>query len=254
MLTEKMWKNSKKCWYIIIVCLICLLSVIYTTGSRQEKEKFQGLQKKTREPNEVTQDFVTDTPTENFEELQQLNHDMVGWLTVPGTKIDYPVMQRTEDENYYLHRDIYGNKDENGSLILSNGCNITSKDSNWIIHGHNMSSGDMFGSLEEYRNPDYREEHALIFLQTEEEVRTFMVVGAFESQVYYENDDVFKFYQCYEIGSKEEFEYFYENIKELFLYDSGIAAVYGDRFLLLSTCSYHTENGRFVVVAKQVYM
>lgn len=233
---------------------MCLLSVISMTGSRQEKEKFQKQQEKTTEPNEVTQDFMTDTPTENFKELQQVNTDMVGWLTVPGTQIDYPVMQRAEDENYYLYRDIYGNENKNGSLILSNGCDVASNYSNWIIHGHNMSSGDMFGSLEEYRNPAYREEHSLIFLQTEEEVRTFMVMGAFESQVYYENDDVFKFYQCYEIRSKEEFEYFYENIKELFLYDSGISAVYGDRFLLLSTCSYQTENGRFVVVAKQVYL
>lgn len=258
-----MWKNRKKLTYVFILIFVCLLSVIYVTGSnRQEKKELQEEQeklsivkeKKDSKQKKDSYNNLTTTLTEEFHSLQQENPDMVGWITIPGTKIDDPVMQRVEDENYYLYRDFYGNKNQKGSLILSNGCDVTSKISNWIIHGHNMSSGEMFGELEKYRVPEFREEHALIFLQVEAKVRTYLVMGAFESQVYYENDDVFKFYHCYEIRNKEEFDFFYQNIKELFLYDSEITAVYGDVFLLLSTCSYHTENGRFVVVAKQVYL
>ena len=71
------------------------------------------------------------------------------------------------------------------------------------------------------------------------------------SKVYDQNDDVFKYYQFYQADSEEEFRVFYENIKELSLYDTGVTAQYGDTFLMLSTCAYHEEDGRLVVVAKK---
>lgn len=234
----KLGKNKKRI-SVFVLFFLGLLFVIFMTGSsKQEEKKLQRQQEKLLElKGEI-----------------QKNPDMAAWLTIPETTINYPVMQRMEDENYYLHRDFYGRKNENGTLILSNGCDITKENTIWIIHGHNMSSGAMFGSLQEYRNPDFRQEHSLIYLEVEDEIRTYLVMGVFESQVYYEKDEVFKFYQCYEIENREDFEYFYQNIQDMFLYDTGIDAVYGDSFLLLSTCSYHTENGRFVVAAKQVYL
>lgn len=191
---------------------------------------------------------------ENFiRALMEENSDVVGWLTVPETNIDYPVMQTPEDEDYYLYRDFYGNENRNGCLLLAAGCDIENENVNWIIHGHNMESGAMFGSLLNYRKKSYMKKHSLIFLDTLEGRRTFEIIAAFESQVYYENDFVFKYYKCCNIESWEEFDSFYSNIKRLSLYDTGVNAVYGDRFITLSTCSYHTENGRFVVVGKELY-
>ncbi len=185
--------------------------------------------------------------------LMQRNADTVGWLTIPGTKIDYPVMQTPEEEDYYLYRDFYGYENKNGCLILAAGCDTAKESTNWIIHGHNMKSGDMFGSLLKYRKKSYLQEHNLIFLETLEGKRVYEILAVFESQVYYENQDVFKFYEHYDIEDKAEFYTFYKNIKNLSLYDIDTTAVYGDHFLTLSTCSYHTENGRFVVVAKEIY-
>jgi len=185
--------------------------------------------------------------------LMEENADTVGWLTIPGTEIDYPVMQTPEDENYYLYRDFYGNENQNGSLLVSAGCDIGNESTNWIIHGHNMKSGAMFGSLTNYRKKSFMKAHNLIFLDTLDGRRTYEVVAVFESQIYYENDYVFKYYQCYDIGDWAEFDSFYSNIKRLSLYDTGINAVFSDHFLTLSTCAYHTENGRFVVVAKELY-
>ncbi len=98
--------------------------------------------------------------------------------------------------------------------------------------------------LEKYR------EHPAISLDTLYEERVYDIVAVFRSQVYKEEEDVFKYYQFYQADTPEEFEYFYTNIKELSLYDTGVTAEYGDRFLTLSTCAYHVEDGRFVVVAK----
>ena len=122
---------------------------------------------------------------------------------------------------------------------------------NLIIHGHNMKSGAMFGDLEKYKDESYFQEHREMLLHTEEGLHTYEVIAVFRSQVYKKTDQVFKFYQFFQADTQEEFDDFYNNIMELSLYDTGVTAEYGDRFLTLSTCSYHADRGRFVVVARE---
>ncbi len=180
------------------------------------------------------------------------NEDIVAWLQIPDTGIDYPVVWTPEDENYYLYRDIEGNEDKNGSLILDTDSSLAPLTTNLIIHGHNMRSGTMFGNLTDYEDPDYWENHKQIILYTEECQRNYEVIAVFRSQVYKKSDNVFKFYKFFQADTQEEFDDFYNNIKELSLYDTGVSAEFGDHFLTLSTCVYHVEQGRFVVVAKEV--
>ncbi|MDE6924891.1 MAG: class B sortase [Acetatifactor sp.] len=80
----------------------------------------------------------------------------------------------------------------------------------------------------------------------------YEVIAVFESQVFYVTDQVFKYYNFFQADTVEEFNYFYDNIRELSLYDTGLMAEFGDKFLTLSTCAYHVEDGRFVVVAKEI--
>lgn len=180
------------------------------------------------------------------------NEDMAGWLQIPGTNIDYPIMWTPRDENYYLRRSFNGSKDNNGCLILDTDSSLEPLTTNLIIHGHNMRSGAMFGNLTEYEDPDYCQEHSLITLYTEELQRNYQVLAVFRSQVFLKTDQVFKFYQFFQADTEEEFQNFYQNIKDLSLYDTGVTAEFGDHFITLSTCSYHVEQGRFVVVAKEI--
>lgn len=188
-----------------------------------------------------------------YEELFARNEDMAAWLVVDGTVIDYPVMQTMEDEAYYLKRDFDGNEDEAGCLILDTDSDLYgSGTTNLIIHGHNMKAGTMFGSLDEYRNEDFYSEHKYMELYTETERRCYEVMAVFYSQVYYTTDQVFKYYQFFQAQDEEGFQDFYENVKKMSLYDTGVTAELGDCFLTLSTCTYHVEDGRFVVVAKEI--
>ena len=180
------------------------------------------------------------------------NEDMAAWLQIPGTNVDYPVMWTPRDENYYLYRDFERNDNQNGSLILDTDSCLDPLTTNLIIHGHNMQSGEMFGNLTEYEDPEYFEDHRQMILYTEERQRNYEVIAVFRSQVYKKSDHVFKFYKFFQADTQEEFDDFYENIKALSLYDTGVTAQFGDRFLTLSTCVYHVEQGRFVVVAKEV--
>lgn len=180
------------------------------------------------------------------------NDDMAAWLQIPGTEIDYPVMWTPEDENYYLYRDFDGSENKNGSLILDTDSSLAPLTTNLIIHGHNMRSGAMFGNLTDYESKDYYKEHKQIILYTEECQRNYEVIAVFRSQVYKKSDEVFKFYKFFQADTQEEFDDFYHNIKELSLYDTGVTAQFGDHFITLSTCVYHVEQGRFVVVAKEI--
>lgn len=180
------------------------------------------------------------------------NKDMAAWLQIPGTVIDYPVMWTPEDEQYYLYRDFDGSENKNGCLILDTDSCLEPLTTNLIIHGHNMKSGAMFGTLTDYEEESFCREHKNIILYTENCQRNYEVIAVFRSQVYKKTDQVFKFYQFFQADTQEEFDDFYENIKSLSLYDTGVTAEFGDSFLTLSTCVYHVEQGRFVVVAKEV--
>lgn len=187
-----------------------------------------------------------------YEDYYLANPDMAGWLVVPGTVIDYPVMWTPEDENFYLYRDFKKRDNNNGSLILDTDSALDPLTTNLIIHGHNMKSGAMFGNLTDYEKKSYFEDHKQIILYTPECQRNYEVIAVFRSQVYKKTDDVFKFYKFFQADTEAQFKDFYDNIKELSLYDTGVTAEFGDRFITLSTCVYHVTNGRFVVVAKEV--
>lgn len=188
---------------------------------------------------------------EKYRALYQENGDLVGWLSIEGTDIDYPVMQR-EDDEYYLHHDFYGEESRYGCLYVKGQADVDTPGTNFIIYGHNMKDGSMFGDLDLYRKESFWREHPRISFDTLYEERIYEIIAVFRSRVYQPEEDVFKYYQFYQAENQEEFSWFYENIKELSLYDTGVTAAFGDTFLTLSTCAYHVEDGRFVVVAKAI--
>lgn len=195
----------------------------------------------------------THGPVDNpYRDSYLANDDMVAWLQIPGTEIDYPVMWTPRDEEYYLYRGFDGKSNQNGCLILDTDSSLDPLTTNLIIHGHNMKSGAMFGTLTDYEEESFFQEHSAITLYTKEKQRNYEIVAVFRSQVYKKTDQVFKFYKFFQADTAEEFDDFYRNIKALSLYDTGVTAEFGDCFITLSTCTYHVERGRFVVVAKEV--
>ncbi len=219
-------------------------AVLEAGGGPQEADAFaENLQTETEEPSPPL--------LEKYMALYEENQDLIGWLSIEGMVIDYPVMQ-CEDDEYYLHHDFYGSESKYGCLYVRGVADVNTPGTNFIIYGHNMKDGSMFGDLDLYRRENFYREHPTISFDTLYEERTYEVIAVFRSQVYRTEEDAFKYYQFYDAQTQEEFDYFYENIKELSLYDTGVTAKFGDTFLTLSTCAYHVEDGRFVVVARAV--
>ena len=171
---------------------------------------------------------------EKYKSLYLRNKNLIGWLKIADTKIDYPVMQSNNGE-YYLDHNFNQEYDKNGTLFVDNDCDVLRPSDNIIIYGHNMKSGEMFGSLEKYKNESYYQEHPRIEFDTIYETGTYEVMFAFLSRVFYEGEITFKYYQFINASSDQEFSSAIEAMKELSLYDTGVTANYGDQLLTLST-------------------
>ena len=259
--------------FLLAVIAVCLLLIVrsYHLSSEQEKEHERLRQMIGREqggermPTDGTaassgavdpSGVVSAAPREpavldKYASLYEKNSDLAGWLSIPGMVIDYPVMQCGDDE-YYRHHDFNRKKSRYGCLYVRGMADVNTPGTNFIIYGHNMKDGKMFGDLDLYEQKSFYQKHSKVFFDTLYEERTYEIVSVFRSRVYDADDDVFKYYQFYEAETKKEFEKFYQNIKKLSLYDTGVEAEFGDTFLTLSTCAYHVENGRLAVVAKRV--
>ena len=181
--------------------------------------------------------------------LNEKNPDCVAWITIEGTVIDYPVMYRPSQKNYYLHRDFNGNHASVGALFIAENCDPDDSD-NVIIYGHHMSSGKMFAALNKYKKQSFYEDHRRIVYETLHGSEAYEIVFAFTTPVYTGHD--FAYYAFSKVNSAQEYDAYISACRERTLYDTGVTAQYGDKLLTLSTCEYSQKNGRMVVVARKI--
>ena len=181
--------------------------------------------------------------------LHERNPDCVAWITIEGTVIDYPVMYRPGQKNYYLHRDFNGKHVSAGALFIAENCDPDSSD-NVIIYGHHMNSGKMFAALNKYKKQSFYEEHSRIIYETLNGPEAYEIMFAFTTPVYTGHD--FEYYAFSKANSVEEYDAYISACRARALYDTGVTAQYGDKLLTLSTCEYSQKNGRMVVIARRI--
>lgn len=186
-----------------------------------------------------------------YKGMKDSNPDFAGYLSVPGSVIGYPVMYTPYEPEKYLHMDINGVETDDGLPFIDARCNLEPDSDNIVIYGHNMKDGSMFASLFDYQDKAYFEEHPVIRFDTVDGLREYEVMSAFYDRVYYEDEDVFKFYNFIDAVDEEEYADAIKQYLKKSIYDTGATAEYGDKLVTLVTCAYHTENGRFVVVARR---
>ena len=186
-----------------------------------------------------------------YQALHEKNPDYWGWIRIEGTRLNYPIMHTPEDSEYYIHRDFEGNSSSRGVPFLDGSC--VDDCGNYIIYGHHMKDGTMFTTLMSYADQGFYREHKDIQVETEHGQSIYLVIAAFYSRAYAQDETgVFRYYQYLSLKDQNTFEEYVEQVKRAAIYDTGVAVTYGDQLLTLSTCDYSTENGRFVVVAKKI--
>lgn len=186
----------------------------------------------------------------NLDNISKINSDVVGWLKIDGTNINYPIMQNGD---YYLHRNIYKNYSSHGTPYLAEHCNLTTSD-NLIIYGHHMNNNSMFSELVNYKNYNYYKNHMYINFYTLKDGQTientYEIVIAFKTIVY--SDNGFKYYNYINFSDEQELNSFVNSCRDLEFYNTESTINYGDKLITLSTCEYSQKNGRMVIVAKKI--
>lgn len=210
------------------------------------------------EPNDDDKERVTLTTTTTttttiydvkyekvFEKLKEINNDTVGWLTVNNTKIDYPVVQST-DNDYYLYRDYYKNKNRHGWIYMDYRNNIEDLSDNTIIFGHNLANQKMFGTLRYVTNPSWykKSSNQIITFNTTKANMKWQIISIYKIPV--TND-----YLVANFASSEDKLNFLDMITQRSIYNFNATFDENTKIITLSTCSNGSKD-RLVVHAKLI--
>ena len=240
---------------VILLTIILIASIIYVIYYFHNSYKENKTNENILNNIIIDTEEITDTKTERMlqlEELRKQNEEIIGWLEINGTNINYPVCQ-AQDNDYYLTHNYKKENASSGSLFLDKDFDINKPSTNYLIYGHRNKQGLMFEDLMKYSKQEFYNEHPTIKFTTTNEDATYEIISVFYSRVYYKNENnVFRYYYFVNAETEKQFNEFVNNAKAVSIYDTGKTATYGDQLLTLSTCEYSKENGRFAVVARKV--
>ena len=182
----------------------------------------------------------------NLENVLKINSDVIGWIKIDNTNINYPVMQ---NGNYYLRKNFYKNYSKLGTPFLADYCNIRTSDI-LTIFGHHINQGYVFADLVKYQNYNYYKNHKYIKFYTIENDETieniYEVCFVFKVKA---ND--YSYYSYTRFYDSDDFKEYVENCKNLSIYNIDTKFDYGDKFITLSTCEYSQDNGRIIVIGRR---
>lgn len=204
-----------------------------TNGTEEEKE-----------PETEADLDEQEAPSANFDALEELAGDAIGWLYLPDSVINYPVMQ-SDDNSYYLHHLADGTWNINGSLFLDCQNSPGFTDENSVIYGHHMKSGKMFGTLESYHSQSYYEEHPFIYLTTKSGEYRIEVFSAYTTT---NDSDAYTL----RFATKTEYGNWLKEVSRKSEINTNLHLSVDDSMVTLSTCAYSFYDARFVVQGKLV--
>ncbi len=187
---------------------------------------------------------------EKLATLQSENGDLVGWIQLKDSQIDYPVMQSPDRVWYYLDHDFAGERSKSGLPFIDEACYLQGNWANLIIYGHNMKNGSMFGGLHKLTERDFYDSHRELSFDTPERTGTYRIASVFYMTVDDQAD--FQFYHYPNLDAQGDFDHYAQQVLSASIYPADTALNWGDELITLVTCSKHATDGRLVVVAKRV--
>lgn len=181
----------------------------------------------------------------DFKELKKINPEIVGWIKIPGTNIDYPVLQSMKSDNYYLHRDIYGNYKYAGSIYMEYCNNDRFTDRVTLLYGHNMINGTMFADLHKFSDYEFFKKHNKFYIYTENKKLVYEIASSYVyddrhimNSFNFSEDDVFSDYLDYITSPRSTTKCVRDKL------DHKLSL--GDKVVTLSTC-LNSGRGRYLL-------
>lgn len=199
---------------------------------------------------------------DEYVELYKENKDIIGWIEIEGTAVNYPIMQQKDTNKYYLSHNFYKEESRSGCIVADyrNTITATYRPANTILYGHNMASGAFFASILNYKpyydRLDYYSEHPVINMDTIYEKGKYKIFAAMLVNVDKEDGDVFYYCLSRTFKNKGQFNTYIGNILDRSaFFNPDVPVTYGDEIITLSTCDFSmgmNKNLRWVVFARRV--
>lgn len=177
-------------------------------------------------------------PVVDFAALQAINPDVVGWIYIEDTRINYPIVQG-QDNDQYLYHLISGEYNSSGSIFLDAQASSLFLSRNNPIYGHNMKNGSMFADMTDYTDQAFYDEHPVALLLTPEKNYKIRLFSAYVTDAWAD---------AWEIGFEDSaYQAWLEKLQRQSYFASDVVPTVQDRILTFSTCTYETDDARFVV-------
>jgi sortase B len=238
---------------VLVVCIVLISS--YYINSYLNDRRYKQLKSIYNSASNLTNSSSNDSKypagmLPNFTPLYDMNSDIKGWIIIPSTVINYPVVE-TSDNSYYLSKGFNETKDNHGTLFLDYRDNINPMSQNLIIYGHEMRDGQMFHSIRNYAKVDFYNSSPIITFNTLYSNEKWEVFAAFIANTVPSQGYVFN-YLITNFSSSNDFTSFINEVKARSLIKTSVDVNPGDTLLTLSTCTYELPEARFVVMARRV--
>lgn len=230
-----------------------LLSVIFIVSAfmisselfrgQKEKDEFKKIAESAMQisTDKNHANMTQETSIRDLSGLFAANNDCIGWLCIPDTAVDYPVMHTPKALQKYLHQNFYGQYSQSGVPFLDGRCEIN--DRNLIIYGHNMNNGAMFSAICSYTDDVFCKEHPVVIFQIYGNLNRYKVFAVLKT------DTSDAWYNFMAADEKDLFDKCIGDARSRSLVTTGITPEYGHQILTLSTCYGSEKNGRLLVLA-----
>lgn len=228
------------CFFACIMLFSAVMIITEISKLRQDKSDFKNLADVVNSSETTENDNTLQASSRNLLPLFKKNSDCIGWICIPDTAVDYPVMYTPQEPQKYLHRNFDGEYSVSGVPFLD-GASVPECD-NLIIYGHNMRNGTMFSDVTNYKDKAYCEKHPFIEYETADGLKIYQVFAV----VCLKKTDEWYSFSYFE--SEEQYQNAIAKIKDRTLYDTGIEPQYKEQMLTLSTCFGGSRDSRIIVI------
>lgn len=233
--------------------------IYYDVSSTEESSKEEGSSSQTEESKptetqtEETEPELTDEQVRaQIKKLQEINPDIIGWIRIPNTVIDYPVLQSSKSNpEYYLYRNYKKEYTQYGSIFLQSGTAIDGSDQDLVLYGHSMNDGRMFASLLRFGDMDVYKQSPVITFNTAEGGGKWKIISVFKTNTDESQGELFP-YTYSHFNSDSSYLNFVYQVRQRSIINTGVDFNEKDTIITLSTCSYEFDGFRTAVVARKV--
>lgn len=267
---KQLARNNKKS-NVLITVLIVLFCILFLVSAffiyrhyrdvRNNKEEYEDLSQLVQqvEPQEDT----TGKSEYDFSELLKKNSDFVGWIKIPNTGVNHPVV-KTKDNNFYLNHDFNKNYTVRGAIYMDYRNNVDLSDNNTIIYGHNCYDGTMFSDLDKFDKIEYYKKAPYFEYITNDGAEYYKIYGVFITSAKESEDNGYIFYYNNPKPEKYDYKGFIDEIDKRRIYTTDVDINENDKIMILSTCTRKMDlyngfgkktykaDGRIVVVGRML--